>query len=323
MARKFPRRNLPYSSFQRSLRLNGNAEHLPVQANRSQPRLHESFALGGEMSVLRRDPHLKTPYTYQYNLSLQRENLAKNTVLELTYLGSSSHGLTGLQDVNPFVLGTTDRILNLAPTSTTCPDETAGNPSLLGCTFNPILEFRNVTKASYNGLVTSLTKQIDDSPLFGRNIFPRSATPSPIPSTTFPDSPAQQHGAIAGRGAHPRPPATRMSATASRSAAVGIFRSKTRGVPGRSGSPKVGVSFPSSRGEPASRSISPRIYRTRLTLEPKGRQVPEIPWWCVQTLSGRRISSIPEYRGPLLARPAIFISIPQASATRAAAIATI
>ena len=116
------------------------------------------------------DPHLKTPYTYQYNLSLQHE-VAKNTVLELTYLGSSSHGLTGLQDVNPFVLGTTDRILNLAPTSTTCPDETAGNPSLLGCTFNPILEFRNVTKASYNGLVTSLTKQIGDSPLFGRTYF--------------------------------------------------------------------------------------------------------------------------------------------------------
>jgi len=116
------------------------------------------------------DPHLKTPYTYQYNLSVQRE-VARDTVLEVSYLGSSSHGLTGLQDANPFLPGTTNRILNLGPGDTTCPDETGGNANLFGCSFGPVLEFRNVTKASYNGLVVSLTKQISNSAIFGRTYF--------------------------------------------------------------------------------------------------------------------------------------------------------
>jgi outer membrane receptor protein involved in Fe transport len=116
------------------------------------------------------NPHLRTPYTYQYNLSIQRQ-LAANTVLEVNYLGSSSHGLTGLQDANPFVPGTTNRILNLGPGDSTCADQTAGNANLIGCSFAPILEFRNVTKASYNGLVASLTKQIANSRLLGQTYF--------------------------------------------------------------------------------------------------------------------------------------------------------
>lgn len=117
------------------------------------------------------DPHLKTPYTYQYNLSVQRE-LMRDTVLEVSYLGSSSHGLTALQDANPFVPGTTDRILNLGPGDSTCPDTTAGDPGLFGgCSFGSLLEFRNVTKASYNALVASLTKQTGNSAVFGRTYF--------------------------------------------------------------------------------------------------------------------------------------------------------
>jgi carboxypeptidase family protein/TonB-dependent receptor-like protein len=140
----------------------------------SQPVDHQmSFANilpfgGGSLFFV--DPHLKTPYTYQYNLSVQRE-VARNTVLEVSYLGSSSHGLTGLQDVNPFTPGSTDRILNLGTGDTTCPDETGGNPNLIGCSFGPISEFRNVTKASYNGLVVNLTKQISNSAIFGRTYF--------------------------------------------------------------------------------------------------------------------------------------------------------
>jgi len=139
----------------------------------SQPVNHNmSFAnilpFGGSLFFV--DPQLKTPYTYQYNLSVQRE-VAKDTVVELSYLGSSSHGLTGLQDVNPFKPGTTDRILNLGPGDSTCPDATAGNPNLAGCTFGPILEFKNATKADYNGFVASLTKQIGNSAFFGRTYF--------------------------------------------------------------------------------------------------------------------------------------------------------
>jgi hypothetical protein len=123
------------------------------------------------------DPHLRTPYTYQYNLSVQHE-VAPNTVLEVSYVGSSSHGLTGLIDVNPFVLGTTDHILNLTPGNSTCPDEVAlglqdpsaniVNPT---CSFAGLAEFKNLTKASYNSLQASLTKQMSNTRFLGRTYF--------------------------------------------------------------------------------------------------------------------------------------------------------
>src|SRR5277367_4383815 len=108
------------------------------------------------------DPHLKTPYTYQYNLSLQRE-VVPTLVLEVNYLGSSSHGLTALQDINPFVLGTTDRVLNLTPGNSSCPDANAGNSEGAGCTFAALDEFRNIVDANYNALTTSLTKRMGDT----------------------------------------------------------------------------------------------------------------------------------------------------------------
>ena len=120
------------------------------------------------------DPHLRTPYTYQYNLSVQRE-IAHNTVLEVGYVGSSSHGLTSLQDINPFTLGTTDRILNLTPGNSTCLDSgensTSGADPNATCSFAGIPEFKNVTKANYNGLEVSLTRQISDTAKLGRTYF--------------------------------------------------------------------------------------------------------------------------------------------------------
>jgi len=120
------------------------------------------------------DPQLRTPYTYQYNLSVQRE-IAHNTVLEVGYVGSSSHGLTSLQDINPFVLGTTDRVLNLTPGNTTCLDgdfnTTSNADPDATCSFAGIPEFKNVTKANYNALQVSLTRQIADTGKFGRTYF--------------------------------------------------------------------------------------------------------------------------------------------------------
>lgn len=111
-------------------------------------------------------PHLKTPYTYQYNLSLQRQ-VEQNTVVEASYVGNSSHGLTSLQDINPFVLGTTDRILNLTPGNSSCQDysgnSTSGVSSSATCSYAGIPEFRNVANASYNSFQLSLTRQISDS----------------------------------------------------------------------------------------------------------------------------------------------------------------
>jgi Carboxypeptidase regulatory-like domain/TonB-dependent Receptor Plug Domain len=120
------------------------------------------------------DPHLKTPYTYQYNLSLQRE-ITPTIVLEVNYVGSSSHGLTSLQDINPFVLGTTNRVLNLGQGDSSCVDEdgnsTSGVDPAAVCSFATLPEFRNVSKANYNSLQVSLTKQVSDAHHFGRTYF--------------------------------------------------------------------------------------------------------------------------------------------------------
>jgi len=119
----------------------------------------------GLSSIFLDDPHLQTPYTYQYNLSVQRE-LARNTTLQVGYLGSSSHGLTSLIDINPFPLGGTDRILNLLPGNSSCTSATFFN-----CSFSSLLEFKNVSNASYNGLTTALTRQLTDARGIGRTYF--------------------------------------------------------------------------------------------------------------------------------------------------------
>jgi outer membrane receptor protein involved in Fe transport len=116
------------------------------------PAANVSFApflpINSSGAVFLVDPHLRTPYVYQYNLSLQR-NLFADMVLETNYVGSSGRGLTSLRDINPLVLGTTNRQLD-----STCP----------GC-YGPLPEFQNVSNANYNALEASLTRQPKDSRL--------------------------------------------------------------------------------------------------------------------------------------------------------------
>jgi len=110
------------------------------------PQKNFNFAniipLGGS-AVYSVDPHLRTPYVYQYNLDIQRE-VIRNTVLDVAYIGSSSHKLTGLFDSNPFIPGTTSRIFNLP----------SGNPSTA---FSYLDTFGNVGSANYNSLALGVT----------------------------------------------------------------------------------------------------------------------------------------------------------------------
>ncbi len=94
------------------------------------------------------DPHLRTPYVYQYNLSVQH-NLFADTVLETNYVGSSGHRLTSLRDINPMVLGSYNRQLD---------------NSCFEC-FGQLPEFQNVSHANYNALEASLTRQPKSSKL--------------------------------------------------------------------------------------------------------------------------------------------------------------
>ena len=111
---------------------------------------------GGEVFLV--NPHLHTPYIYQYNLSIQHE-LAKTLIAEVNYVGNSSKGLTALVDVNPFVLGTDTRVLNLTPQPN--PEIAAFCAGDLGeCPYATLPEFQNVGFANYNSLEASLTKQV-------------------------------------------------------------------------------------------------------------------------------------------------------------------
>jgi len=118
----------------------------------------------GGTGIFLDDPHLRTPYVYHYNLSIQRE-IAAATVLEIGYLGSSSHKLTSTVDINPMVLGSTNRILNLAQGNSTCTADT-GN-----CTYTNLEEFKNVSNANYNALEVNLTRQVIDAKYLGRTYF--------------------------------------------------------------------------------------------------------------------------------------------------------
>ena len=102
------------------------------------------------------DIHLKTPYIYQYNLSVERQ-VASGLMAELGYAGSSSHNLLTWVDQNPMVLGTTNRILNQ-------------NQGLASNTYGFMPTFAGLNNANYNGLLASLTKRQTEVPVLG-NVF--------------------------------------------------------------------------------------------------------------------------------------------------------
>ncbi|HTQ56621.1 MAG TPA: TonB-dependent receptor [Bryobacteraceae bacterium] len=104
------------------------------------------FGGGGVYFV---DPHLRTPYVYQYNMSLQQQ-LTGGMVLETSYLGYHAHGLTGLVDANPFPLGTNTRLY---------PD------------FSYLDEFQNVTMANYNAMTVNLRRSFSNMHGWGSSFF--------------------------------------------------------------------------------------------------------------------------------------------------------
>jgi hypothetical protein len=129
---KLPSKNLDF----------GNAGYLPF----------------GGASVYFVDPHLRTPYIYDYSFSVQQE-VAHRLVGEVTYVGSSAHKLTSLVDENPFILGTSTRLINAE----------SGLTSSTG--FNYLNTFKNVANQEYNALEASLTRQFADWHSVGNTFF--------------------------------------------------------------------------------------------------------------------------------------------------------
>jgi len=110
------------------------------------------FGGGGVYFV---NPHLRTPYVFQYNLSLQQQ-LAANLLLEVGYLGYSGHKMTGLLDVNPFALGTRSR--------------------LYGSNFSYLNTFDNIGNANYNSMQVHLKRIFNKMGPLGSSFFDVSYT---------------------------------------------------------------------------------------------------------------------------------------------------
>jgi hypothetical protein len=117
------------------------------------------FGGGGVFFV---NPHLRTPYTVQYNLDIQRE-VARNVALEVGYLGSQSRKLTTLVDVNAFdpaTLSTASRHRFL---------NEIGTPDDFRFSFTP--EFENAVNANYNALQTKVSKKPTSTGFLGTTYF--------------------------------------------------------------------------------------------------------------------------------------------------------
>jgi hypothetical protein len=145
----------------------------PNPATAFNPATGDFLPFGGG-SVFFVNPHLHTPYTYQYNLSLQNQ-VAKGLTAEVNYVGSSAKGLTSLEDTNPFILSTVNgpnptRILNVKQNSAiTAYCAGQGGPS--DCPFENTSEFSNVSFAGFNSLEASLTKQLTETKYLGTTYF--------------------------------------------------------------------------------------------------------------------------------------------------------
>ena len=133
----------------------------------SRPPNHDlNFATAGFLpfgagSIYMVNSNLRTPYVYQYNMSVQRE-VFKGTTLEVSYIGSDSHGLTALKDANPFILGTNTRLFNTNP-AVMAYAAANGYNSTTNPVFSFLPEFNNVASAYYNAMTVGLQKRYSDT----------------------------------------------------------------------------------------------------------------------------------------------------------------
>jgi len=110
------------------------------------------------------NPHLRTPYIYQYNFSIQRQ-LAPNLMAEVGYVGSLTHHEITWTDENPIVpstcsSGTCQRLVN---------EELGLNPSSDG--YAAMIYFDGLIHGNYNALEVSLTKRNGKIHNFGSTFF--------------------------------------------------------------------------------------------------------------------------------------------------------
>ena len=152
----------PYTFLKDPFTSTGNPNSFPSKPVDHNINITDTFGAFGDGGVFFVDPHLRTPYAYQYNLSVQQE-MPAGMILETAYVGTTSHKLTALTDVNPF----DPKTLNSA-TPHRIFNETPGNDD---GSFSFLEEFRNTADANYNSLQLSLTKRPSTTRFFGTTYF--------------------------------------------------------------------------------------------------------------------------------------------------------
>ncbi len=110
-------------------------------------------------------PDLKPAYIYQWNMSLQQQ-IGQTLVAEVSYVGNSAHRLTTFIAGNPMILGTDQRVLNVAANGACAPYDCYQKLNVLD----------SVAHSNYNGLVSSLTKRIGDWHSLGETFYTVSYT---------------------------------------------------------------------------------------------------------------------------------------------------
>jgi hypothetical protein len=105
------------------------------------------------------------PYVYNYFLSVQRE-VAPKTVVEINYVGTAAHKLFRAEDTNRDPG-------ELLPAGATLVDNLGRTLTGLGGPLNPnygkLRTWENVVNSNYNGLQTSVKKQMSHGILFNAN----------------------------------------------------------------------------------------------------------------------------------------------------------
>ena len=108
------------------------------------------------------DPHMRTPYTYQYNLSVQHQ-LTSSLAAEIGYVGSSSHKFTANVDFDPFISG--------GASGLRLQNELNGYNDPLNYVYTSTVGTTNAINGNYNGMVSSLTKRMSDWHGLGSTFF--------------------------------------------------------------------------------------------------------------------------------------------------------
>ena len=108
------------------------------------------------------DPHMRTPYTYQYNLSVQHQ-ITNGLAAELGYVGSSSHKFTANVDFDPFIPND--------PNGLRLQNSLNGYTDPLNPIYTSTVGTTNAINGNYNGMVASLTKRMSDWHSLGSTFF--------------------------------------------------------------------------------------------------------------------------------------------------------